>query len=720
VKFYFKYRILLTAILILVAFSAWRIAVLAAGTTYYVDCSAATNGSGTQASPWNNLGTVSGTTFNPGDQILLNRGTTCTGQLYPKGSGVSGSPITVSTYGTGARPIIDGQNAVDPVVHLYNQQYWVIDSLEVKNSMGKGVFVDGPAGASLTYFRLTNLYIHNCGTGDGQDALLAGLYANHSVHDVVIDNADTSFAFRGIEIGGPSPLAGSARSSNITIQNSLAHDVQNDGMLIASTNSATAQYNVVHNSGIMTTLVNHTPNGLWTWDCDYCTVQYNEVYQAQSPSWDGGSYDIDYFTHHNIIQYNYGHDNFAYCASIFGGDNSDVTTDNTIRYNICSNDIRNGTQKATRQGEIYLTVWSHGSIQDSYIYNNTIYFNPVSSSNGPFYAINSLNIFHGSAINNTNIYNNIIYAADPHLVDINDFTSQTHLDNNLYWYTGTGNPNYLWGGSSYTSFSAWKTGSGQDAHGLYVDPLLNNPTYHAIGKPVTAFTLQNGSPAINAGADLVALGKVATMGTHDFFGNPIPQGGAYDIGAYESGGSPLPTNTPTTQPTIQPPTNTPSGPTPTPIPPTNTPSGPTPTPIPPTSTPTSSGANLALNKPCAASSVESSSYLCSNAFDGNTGTRWWTLKNSTLPTEWISVDLGSSLSISQVSLNQGDRWATSYSIDVSADNTNWTTVWSTTAGATGTTNITFTSTSARYVRMNSTAWNISTDRIKLYEFQIFQ
>lgn len=38
-------------------------AALAAGTTYYVNCSAATNGSGTQASPWNTVGSVNSTTF---------------------------------------------------------------------------------------------------------------------------------------------------------------------------------------------------------------------------------------------------------------------------------------------------------------------------------------------------------------------------------------------------------------------------------------------------------------------------------------------------------------------------------------------------------------------------------------------------------------------------------------------------------------------------------
>src|SRR5262245_11690650 len=110
--------------LIVLSLGVWVISAKAVGTTYYVDCSSPTNGSGTQASPWNNLATVNGTTFAAGDQILFKRGTTCVGQLWPKGSGVSGNPITVSAYGTGLRPAINGNNAVAPVVTIKDQNYW--------------------------------------------------------------------------------------------------------------------------------------------------------------------------------------------------------------------------------------------------------------------------------------------------------------------------------------------------------------------------------------------------------------------------------------------------------------------------------------------------------------------------------------------------------------------------------------------------------------------
>jgi len=141
---------------------------------YYVDCSASTNGDSSQDSPWNALATVNATTFAPGDQILLMRGTVCVGELWPKGSGVDGNPIIISAYSTGARPIIDGNNALAPVVTIKDQNYWSFNSLEVRNSTGLGLSVDGSPGLDLHGFILTNLYVHDGGLNDGQHLILIG------------------------------------------------------------------------------------------------------------------------------------------------------------------------------------------------------------------------------------------------------------------------------------------------------------------------------------------------------------------------------------------------------------------------------------------------------------------------------------------------------------------------------------------------------------------
>jgi beta-galactosidase len=89
--------------------------------------------------------------------------------------------------------------------------------------------------------------------------------------------------------------------------------------------------------------------------------------------------------------------------------------------------------------------------------------------------------------------------------------------------------------------------------------------------------------------------------------------------------------------------------------------------------------------------------------DGDTSTFWRTLKGSTLPSEWIIVDLGSNQSISQVTLRWYTVYARNYTIQVSLDNTNWTTVYTVTGENGGIDTITFSAVSARYVQMDSTA-----------------
>src|SRR5512142_1279526 len=82
---------------------------LANAATYYLDCFGGSDGAaGTSpATAWRTLAKVAATTFSPGDSILLKRGTRCTGQLWPKGSGNAEHPIRVAAYGSGVLPLID-------------------------------------------------------------------------------------------------------------------------------------------------------------------------------------------------------------------------------------------------------------------------------------------------------------------------------------------------------------------------------------------------------------------------------------------------------------------------------------------------------------------------------------------------------------------------------------------------------------------------------------
>src|SRR5690348_4157638 len=60
------------------------------------------------------------------------------------------------------------------------------------------------------------------------------------------------------------------------------------------------------------------------------------------------------------------------------------------------------------------------------------------------------------------------------------------------------------------------------------------------------------------------------------------------------------------------------------------------------------GTLLSQGKPATASSTENAGTPASAAFDGNTGTRW---SSAASDPQWIRVDLGSTQTINQVTLN---------------------------------------------------------------------
>ena len=74
-------------------------------------------------------------------------------------------------------------------------------------------------------------------------------------------------------------------------------------------------------------------------------MQFNEAYGNGTPNnaKDGGAFDIDYYNSNNTYQYNYGHDNMAYCVAIFGSGNS-ATVNSIVRYNVCSNNSVDGAR----------------------------------------------------------------------------------------------------------------------------------------------------------------------------------------------------------------------------------------------------------------------------------------------------------------------------------------------------------------------------------------
>jgi F5/8 type C domain len=109
--------------------------------------------------------------------------------------------------------------------------------------------------------------------------------------------------------------------------------------------------------------------------------------------------------------------------------------------------------------------------------------------------------------------------------------------------------------------------------------------------------------------------------------------------------------------------------------------------------------NAALGRPATASSTENAGTPAADAVDGNTGTRW---SSAFSDPQWLQVDLGSSQTICQVTLNWEAAYATAFQIQTSPDGTNWTSIYSTTTGTGGTQTLNVTGT-GRYIRMYGTA-----------------
>lgn len=149
----------------------------ATGTTYYVDSATANdNNDGlSESTPFKSLDQVNALDLEPGDQVLLKRGSVFENQALHFGKEDSGSkdaPVIISTYGEGARPVIntngqgqweqnyrqrlDNKNhkwhgKVSSCILIKDTEYIEISGLEMTNMMGDGSKTINGNGQEVAY-----------------------------------------------------------------------------------------------------------------------------------------------------------------------------------------------------------------------------------------------------------------------------------------------------------------------------------------------------------------------------------------------------------------------------------------------------------------------------------------------------------------------------------------------------------------------------------------
>ena len=125
--------------------------------------------------------------------------------------------------------------------------------------------------------------------------------------------------------------------------------------------------------------------------------------------------------------------------------------------------------------------------------------------------------------------------------------------------------------------------------------------------------------------------------------------------------------------------------------------------------------DLALDQPTTASSTQDATdYPAADATDGDPGPRW---SSAASDPQWLEVDLGSQQQICSLGLLWEAAYASAFQLQVSNDNSTWTTVYSTTTGAGGSETFPV-SVTDRYIRMYGTA-RATQFGYSIFEFDVY-
>ena len=486
---------------------------------YYVDSqngSDATTGDSASRA-WRSLGRVNATTFHPGDRILLKSGSTWTGQLWPKGSGTAGHPITIDKYGGGGLPLIDGAGRTENTVLLKNQQYWEIRNLEITNhgetrALRRGVYVLAENSGDLHHIYLQNLTVHDV-NGDFKEKVNGGIHYN-SVGDVKpsrfvdlrIEQNHVYHVDRSGIFGWSSHWTRSKwyPSLGVVIRNNVLDDIGGDGIVNVATDGALIEHNVVSRASQRSQNYNV---GIWPWSADNTVIQYNEVYATKGQH-DAEGFDADWNSRNTLIQYNYSHDNeggfLLICNEGSQSPNDNAgNTGTVVRYNISQNDHHRAIKLS-------------GPVKNTLIYNNTIYVGKRESSDLILHSD-----WTGWAAD-TYIYNNIFYVEGKGQFG---YGVKANEDGSFDSAPGPGmSVNNVYDSNVYFGVEP----APGDQHTLTSNPLLAAPGRAGLGLSSTrAYALLPSSPAIDTGR------RIEQNGGKDFFGTAVPLCAGTDRGAVE-------------------------------------------------------------------------------------------------------------------------------------------------------------------------------------------
>jgi hypothetical protein len=381
----------------------------------------------------------------------------------------------------------------------------IVQRVDVGGFTIRGPVQPGEGGIQLEIAGLSEVINRGvCGAIDNVQILDSKFHGNDGIASEVTEGVHTkhcgkltNIVYRGNEvfhIGGRSDVGGG------------------NGLFMQGVSGGLIEHNLVHHN-MYNVHGCGGPVGIWAYQSDHITIQFNEVHHMHANNWvpgscDFGAFDFDAGVFDSVMQYNYSHDNDGPAWLSFQGDGRHI-----IRYNVSVND--NITQNDG--GAVAILNADADWVQ---FYNNTVIGAAACWGTGttpPAGSIIVNNICIGTAVGQDgNWFGGGTFGGGN--------ISNIDIRNNLYWLAVPGHrPIFTF---NFWSLAQWQANMGKDQNSLVADPNLVNltasrditwdPTQHTGPQPQpSSYQLTHGSPAIGAGA------VIPNNGGRDYYGNAV-------------------------------------------------------------------------------------------------------------------------------------------------------------------------------------------------------
>jgi parallel beta-helix repeat protein len=477
---------------------------LAVPAVLYVDGgnpSCSDTGAGTSSIPFCTI--KKGATVAVGGQTVQVAGGTYPELVTLGHSGSPGSPI-VLTAAPGANVVVTG---MANGFKLSTRSYVTVHGFKVTDTTSYGIYVASSSshvtvsGNTVTGSGSHGIYVTSSSTDvtvsgntvSGADGY--GIYVNTLSNITVSGNTVSDTTSYGIHVNGSSNVTVSG--NDVSGAGEPASGLTKYGIKLAATTASLVSGNVSHDNSEAGVFLDADTNGV--------EVAGNQTF-GNARGYARAAPGIDVRGFSNTIDRNVSHDNEDSGLQFYTGSHDNLVVDN-LTYG-------NGDHGIDDLGSTGQRIISNT------VYDNVAAGINVEGSSTGATVVNNISVDNG--IDSPRTHSNI-------RVDATSTTGAT-VDYNVV-FLSTPDTMYVWGKTSYTSLSAFKTATGQEAHGVQA-----NPSWVSAG---SNFHLQSGSPAIdsaNSGVsgatstDLEAHGRVDDPGTANTGAGPRTYD---DRGAFE-------------------------------------------------------------------------------------------------------------------------------------------------------------------------------------------